>query len=272
MLGPLSGVLTPPWDITNPAPWFHGAVWITTIRSLDPFTHGPSRDRRRLHRARSPFTPAAPLFGGSRVGAYSRPGRRLTTSATNYDVRAKAATSSSNPRVREGGRDLRPGSDAARGRPLARSSVTRGELASVRVGTPHLRFLLQSRFTRSRCVPLRAAPRLAAWRRPARLATRETQRTTGARSLDRVKDVSFRRRDGRCRPRRVRTLCSRTKARSPPRRPRGHPLSSARPSQGKRPDGSVSDRPRPSFQRRPAKGAAFRKTGVPFTVASGTAP
>jgi hypothetical protein len=28
----------------------------------------------------------------------------------------------------------------------------------------------------------------------------------------------------------------------------------------------LTDRPRPSFQRRPAKGAAFQKTRMPFTI------
>jgi len=46
----------------------------------------------------------------------------------------------------------------------------------------------------------------------------------------------------------------------------GHPLSSARRLPREDYPMQLTDRPRPSFQRRPAKGAAFQKTRMPFTI------
>lgn len=100
---------------------------------------------------RSLFTPAAPLLGGPTRGRIRDPTppddfcnciRRTGHGPHELTI----------PRVREGGRDLRPGSDASRGRraPKRPSSVTRGEPAFVHVEGPRLRFLLQSRFARRR--------------------------------------------------------------------------------------------------------------------------
>jgi hypothetical protein len=111
---PPSDALTSPWDFTDPAPWFHGAVRISSVLSLgvDLREETPcGADSRRSPRARPLFTRAVPLFGGLCVSVFGTR-RRLTTSATAttyghlaWALRVLAFV--------EGGRNLRPGSDAS---------------------------------------------------------------------------------------------------------------------------------------------------------------
>jgi len=125
------------------------------VRRVTPFRRRspPTFHGRRLPRARSPFTPAATLFGALRVSVFETR-RDLSISATYfYDVRALR------PELSESSQGRRPQppsfSDARRGLPCGSGMRAASRTASVRLGLgagcSHLRG-----FARPRCHSERA--------------------------------------------------------------------------------------------------------------------
>jgi hypothetical protein len=204
------------------------------------------------------LAPAALL--GARLTSFFETRRRLSTSATAYDVRAR--TSSSHDPRRDERRDVLPFLT-----PHASSlaeAVRRGELRKVHSRGPRCRFLLAfARFSRPRCLLERATSdgfprRIHSWRmtctgprterRTCRLPGRETRQsvsTSGASAFNRA--------------------CGQ---RSHPRQSSGRPMSSVGRPIGEETHYQPTDRPRPPFRRSPAKDCAIPTTGTPSTVAN----
>lgn len=195
--------------------------------------------------------PAA-LFG-ARLPCFFETRPRLPISATTYR-RAGNQTRALGPRRTETSISFL----FYRVTPLLSEAVPRGESRFVRPEGPGAGSSRLREFTQPRCRPIAPPP----WIAPAVCSEDRRARVEGP-SEGRVHEC-------RRRFRRAASVALRFDARCGPTVPLlgylrtsaviGAPVCSG----GYR--CTLTDRPRPSFERRPAKEAAFRKTGMPFTV------
>jgi len=145
MRGPLDDVLTPPWVLAR-----SDSVLSEATRVHDSPFRASAHPRRLTVGSRGVLDPRslapAALFG-ARLTSFFETRRRLSTSATAYDVRAR--TSSSHDPRRDGRRDVLPFLTTHAS--FLAEAVSRGELRRVHSRGSRCRFLLAfTKFSRPR--------------------------------------------------------------------------------------------------------------------------